>query len=413
MANTFNTNKNAPGIIAKAAAKMLADELAFTKSIAKADESDYNGKNGYSAGDTIYVSKPARFIPQSAFDITSTMQDIKEEKVALPLDIISTVGVNVDSLEFATEIELANMVKRVVKPAVSSIAQDVERKMLEKATDAVANSVGTPGSTVFDTDLVLQAREKMNKFLCPKDDERFVLFDSTAGRSAVGARKGLFQSASEIAKQYKQGYVGMADGFNWLENELLNVHTNGNDVTGVAVNDAAVATGATTLAIDGLTNTTGTVTKGQVFTIDGVFAVHPITKQAYPFLQQFVITANATANGSGQVTVSISPAIYSSASGALQNVSALPADNAALVFMGSASTAYTQNLAFHKNAFRMVSVPLVMPVKAEFAAQETVDGITVAVIRDFDVLTRKMITRLDFLGGICADRPEWATRLYS
>lgn len=411
MSNTFNTVKNAPGIIAKAAATMLADELQFTKSIAKADESDYKGKNGYSAGDTIYISKPARFNPQSTFDITSSMQDIVEEKTPLTLDVISTVGVNVDSLEFATEIELRSMIDRVVKPAVSSIAQDVEQRFLEKATQATYNTVGSAGSTVFDTDTVLSARERMNKFLCPKDDNRFVLFDSTAGRSAVNARKGLFQSSSEIAKQYKMGYVGMADGFNWLENELLYVHTNGNDVSGVAVNNASVATGSSTLAVDGLTNTTGTVKKGQVFTIAGVFAVHPITKQVYPFLQQFVVTADATANGSGQATLSISPTIYGSASGALQNVSALPADDAALTFVGVASTAYTQNLAFHRDAFRMVSVPLIMPVKAEFAAQETVDGITVAIIRDFDVKTRKMITRLDFLGGLCADRPEFACRI--
>lgn len=411
MANVFNTSKDAPGIIAKAAAKMLADELQFVKSIAKADEKDYKGKNGYSAGDTIYVSKPARFIPQTTFDITSSQQDIVEEKVALTLDTISTVGVNIDSSQFASEIDVKTVIKRVVKPAMSSIAQDVEQRFLEKATDATFNSVGTAGSTTFDTDTILSSREKLHKSLCPKDSERYFLGDSTAMRSAVNARKGLFQSSTEIDKQYKMGYIGTSDGFHWMENELLNTHTLGNDVTGVAVNDAAAATGASTLAVDGLTTTTGTVTKGSVFTIAGVNAVHPITKQDMGFLQQFVVTADATADGSGEATLSISPTIYSSASDGLQNVSALPADDAALVFVGSASTAYTQSLSYHKNAFRCVSVPLIMPQNAEFAAQETVDGITVAVIRDFDVNTRKMITRIDFLGGLVADRPEWACRI--
>jgi len=411
MANVFNTNKDAPGIIAKAAAKMLADELQFTKSIAKAPADDYNGKNGYSAGDTIYISKPARFDPQTTFDITSSVQDIKEEKVALALDTISTIGVDIDSSQFASEIQVAQVINRVVKPAMSSIAQDVENRFLQKATQATYNLVGTAGSTVFDTDTVLAAREKMNKYLCPKDDGRFVLFDSTAGRSAVNARKGLFQSASNVAEQYKMGYVGMADGYKWLENELLYQHTNGADVA-VAVEATVLtpATGATQLGVDGVTSG-ATIKKGSVFTIADVYAVHPITKQTQPFLQQFVVTADVTETSGNSVTMSISPTIYSSASGALQNVSALPADEAAVTFVGSASTTYTQNLAFHSEAFRMVSVPLIMPTNAEFAAQETVDGITVAIVRDFDVKTRKMITRLDFLGGLAAVRPEWACRI--
>lgn len=411
MANNFNTLQNAPGVIAKAAAKMLHDELHFCKSIAKADESDYKGKNGYSAGDTILISKPPRFTAQRGdFDITGNIQDSTEEKTPLKLDILSTVPIQADSLEFASEIELKSYIKRVIQPAVNTVAHDVEQQVLDAATIQTYNSVGTPGSNTFDTDAILSAREKMNKFLAPKDDNRFLLLDSTAGRKAVGARKGLFQSSDEIAKQYKKGLVGLADGYTWLESEMLHVHTNGNDVTGVAV-DGSVATGASTIHVDGLTTTTGTIAKGSVFTIDGVYAVHPITKQAYTFLQQFTVLEDVTADGTGDADISISPAIYSSASKGLQNVSALPADDAALTFVGTADQARVESIAFHKEAFRMVSVPLIMPTKAEFAVQETYKGITVAVVRDWDQLQRKMVTRVDFLGGLAAVRPEHACRL--
>jgi hypothetical protein len=412
MANTFNTLKNAPGVIAKAAAKMLHDEIQYTKSVAKADESDYDGKNGYSAGDTIYISKPARFIPQQNFNITSTMQDITEEKVPLVLDTISTVGVNIDSFEFATAVDLKSVVNRVVKPAVQAIAQDVEARFLAKMKNAVYNSVGTPGSTVFDPDTILSARETMNKYLCPKDDNRFFLSDSTANRSAVNARKGLFQSASEIASQYKQGVVGMADGFKWLENELLATHTRGTATGALTVTTTVSVEGQATINLTG----TGaqTLKAGDVFTINGVQAVHPITKKVYAGrLQQFVVTADNTAAAGAYTGVAISPALYTVASKGLQNIDAFPQSGATVTLVGTASQSSTQNLAFHKNAFRMVSVPLVMPTKAEVAAQETYEGITVALIRDFDVLQRRMITRLDFLGGITADRPEWACRIQS
>lgn len=413
MANAEITMKNA-GVIAKLAAGTLRDTLQVFKTVDQASPDDYKGKNGYGAGDTIKVSVPSVYSPQQAFDITSSIQDVKERSVDLTADLISTIGLSFGSAELATDIDVKNLYERVVKPAVTSLATDVENRIVQKFTQGVYQSVGTAGSVNGDTDTVLQARGLLSRQLCPKDNGRFLAFDNTMMRSAVNARKGYFQSSEEVSKQYKQGYIGSADGFTWLESELCYQHTNGADVTGVAVEASVLtpATGASTLGVDGLTaSTTGIVKKGSVFTIAGVYDVHPLTKIASPMLKQFVVTADATSDGSGQATLSISPTIYSSASGSLQNVSALPADEAAITFVGAASTTYTQGLAFHKSAFRVVSLPLEMPQNAEFAVQETVDGITVAIIRAFDVLQRRYITRLDFLGGGVVVRPEWACRI--
>ncbi len=408
MANTHNTIKGGPGLFLKAAAQLLEDELQFTKSIAKAPAEDYNGKNGYSAGDTVYISKPSRYVPGTSFDITSSIQDSTEEKVALVLDTISTVGMSIDSFEFATEVDLRNSVERFAKPAASAIAQNIEQRLLQKATQATYNLVGTAGSTQFAPDDVLSAREKMSKYLCPKDNGRFFLQDSTAGRLAVGSRKGLFQSGSNIAEQYKTGMIGVADGFNWLENELLYVHTRGTATGSHTVTTTISAQGAAAIAITGTGSQT--LKKGDVFTVASVYAVHPITKQAYPFLQQFVVTADATASGGAYGAVSVSPAIYTT--GSLQNVNRFPTSSDVVTLVGSLSTSYTQNLCFHKDAFRMVSVPLVMPTKAEIAEQiTTAGGMTVALVRDFDILKRRMVTRLDVLAGIAAVRPEWSCRI--
>lgn len=413
MPNAFNTIKSAGQVLAKAAAQEFVDNLKFGKSIAKADETDFDGKNGYKAGDTIQISKPARFIPQSgSFDITSTKRDIVEERTPLALDIMQTVGLSLNSMEEATEMGLKSLINRAIRPAARSLAQFVEQDLLLRATQATGNLVGTAGSTAFTVADIQAAKVVMNENLCPIDDERYLLLTSRSGAAAVDARKGLFQSSEEIAKQYKGGYIGMADSFNWMENELLHNHTNGNDVTGVTVN-AAPAEGATSIALTGLTNTTGTVTKGSVFTMAGVFRVHPITKQVTNQLQQFVVTANATANGSGVATVSVYPAFYAGATDGRRNIGALPASSAAVVFSGVASTGYIQNMAFHKEAFRMASVPLMMPKNVEMAEQFTVDGFTVAIVQAFDVNKREMVTRLDFLGGLAAVRPEWACRITS
>jgi len=411
MTNTINNMKDAPGVIAKMGAQMLADKVQFCKTIDKADKSDFDGKNAYRAGDTITISKPARFVPSTGADITSSIQGIVEEKTSLTLDTRSVVPVQLDSAEVFTELGLASWTKRVLDPAISSIAQDVESRFLAKAIDASYHTAGTAGANTYDTDTLLEAGQKINESACPDLDNRFALLNPLANRKAVNARKGLFNSSDELSAQYKKGYMGTADGFDFLSNNLLGTHTNGTDVTGALVNDGAVAEGASSIAVDGLTNAS-TATKGSVFTIAGVFKVHPVTKVTLADLEEFVVTADATVNGSGEVTLAISPSLYAGSNG-LQNVSALPADNAALTFVGDASTGYGQSLAYHKSAFRMVSVPLMLPSDAHLAAQETVDGMTVRVWLASDVLTDTMTARIDFLGGLAPVRPEWSTRFYN
>lgn len=413
MADTIQTIKANTKKLAKMAAADLADNIHFFKSAEKFEGDAFKpDAGGHSPGDTVSVRIPAKYtVGTTSFDLTSALQDVKETSVNATLDVIGTVGFDLDSQQLAHDVDLGRIYDRFIRGAVMDIAASVENQMIQKATQATYNLVGTAGSTIVDPDTVMSGREKLGKYLAPqKGTDRTFLMDSTAMRSAVNANKGLFTFGK---KEYSQGYIGDAHGFSWLENELLYQHTNGNDVGSIAIEASvlAPATGATSVGVDGLTITTGTVKKGSVFTIAGVYAVHPQTKVAYPFLQQFVVTADATADGSGQATLSISPTIYSSASGSLQNVSALPADEAAITFVGAASTTYTQSLMFHKKAFRVASVPLVLPTAVEFAEQASEDGMNIAIIRAFDPLTRKMITRLDFLGLVVPVRPEWACRV--
>jgi len=405
MVNAINNIQNAPGIIAKMAASMLADKTQFCKSIDKSEISDFDGKNGYNAGQSIQINVPARFTPGNTADITGSIQSIVEQKVTLSLNTLSNVPIALTSAEIQNDLSLKSWAKRVLEPAVSAIAQDVENRFIATATNETYNLVGTAGSTVFNVATILSAKTSMDINLAPIDDKRCLLLNSSATASAVNARSGLFQDASSISAQYKKGVMGISDGFTYKSNELLNVHTNGT-MGGTPLVNGAAQTGAS--LITDTWGATGTITKGTVFTIAGVFTVHPITKVATSTLQQFVVKADATAVLTA-ATLSISPSIITT--GSTQNVSASPANNAVITPVGVASASYTQNLAFHKSAFRMVSVPLVKPNGTDLAAQETVDNITIRVIRDYDVLTDKLIMRLDFLGGIAAVRPEWACRI--
>lgn len=413
MSNVTITNANAPGIVAKLSAGQLADNAMFCKTVSKEDASVF-GKDFENAqpGQTIYVKKPSRYTVGSSLDLTSAIQDNVEEKVALTLDKVCSIGVKMSSLEIAYDKGIKKWNNDFLKPAMNAMAAEMDKWALDKAVKATYNYVGTAGTTPAAVLTYLQANQKLTEFLAPEDNDRYCFLNPDANTATSDARKGLFQNDAEIAKIYKMGYVGQGQGMTYVQSNLLPTITNGNDVTGVAVEASVVtpATGATTLGVDGLTNTTGTVKAGSVFTISGVNAVHPLTKQDLGYAQQFVVTADATANGSGQATLSISPTIYSSASGALQNVTALPADEAAITFFGTADAQYKQNLALHKEAFRLCTVPLHLPTGMEFAARDTKDGISVAVVRGFDIRTREEIMRFDVLAGGVAVRPEWMAR---
>lgn len=407
MANIIDTVKYATTIISKMAAGMLEDEFQFLKTIDKEPDESFSQVNGYNPGDTINISKPARFTMGSTADVTSTIQDVIEQKVPLALTNQRNVAVNLTSAEIATDLSLKSWAKRILQPAVSSLAQGIEAECLSTAKNAVYQSVGTAGSTVFDTNTMLSARTKLKESLVP-GTELFALLNSSATQSASNARKGLFNNQAELAKTYKSGAIGAADGFSYLENNLLPSHTNGNDIV-FEVRTTVSTQGSTTLVVEALTANTGTITAGEVFTIAGVYSVHPITKVSTGQLQQFVSTTSVTADASGYATLTVSPAMYTT--GSQQNIASFPQDGDAITPVGSASTSYFQNFAYAPSAFRFASAPLVLPDGTDMASQSTVNGITVRVIRDYLPLTDKMLMRIDVLYGFVAVRPEWACRI--
>ena len=176
------------------------------------------------------------------------------------------------------------------------------------------------------------------------------------------------------------------------------------------------STNSQSLVTDGWSNSVANLlTAGEVFTIAGVFAMNPVPgegttgKQQMSYWQQFTVLSAASSNGSGQATLTISPAII--IDGPYQTVSAAPADNAAITMVGTAATAYPQNIVMHKNALALVMCPLELPDGVEFKARETHKGLSVRVVKQYDISADDDIIRLDVLYGWKAIYPDLAVRL--
>lgn len=407
MTNAVLTAKNAPGVTAKLVAAHLKEKAKFIKSISKESSSlwaeQYKTAN---PGDTVYVKKPARMTVGSTIDVTSTIQDLLEEKVPLVLNKVANVAFKMNSLETAYDRPIKEWNDSFVEPAMNALAAEMDRWALSTSVLGTANLVGTAGTPPGAVLGFLQAGQKIYENIAPEGSDMFGMINPATNTNTVDARKGLFQKSDRIAEQYAQGYIGQGEGFEYMRSNLLPTITNGT-ATGAHTVTTTALTAATTLAITG--TGTQTLKAGQVFTITGFYDVHPLTKVSTGQLKQFVITADATASG-GAYTVSISPTIYGPTSGSLQNISALPTSSSVVNLFGVLSTAYQQNLMYHPEAFRFVSIPLYTPANRDFAASENIDGINVRVLRDFDIRTSESIMRFDILGGIAIVRPEWACR---
>lgn len=408
MANTTLT----ADIIAKEAVMMLDNNLVAAKQVYRGYENEFDKKiNGYEVGDTISIRKPTDFTVTDG--ATMTTQDVVEGKTTIQINKRKHVAFKFTSQDLTLKIgELAD---RVMKPAMIQLANQIDKDVLALYS-SVPNWVGTPGQTVNAYTDFAKAPERLDELAVPPD--RAALMSPADHWGLLGSQTGLYiQDAAKGA--YRNGSLGMIGGVDTFMSQNIPTHTVGVATGTPLVNGAAqVSTYASvkdtmtqTLNTDGWTNsTTGILKAGDVFTIANVYAVNPVTKATLPFLKQFTVTADADSGAStGPAALTIYPAIITS--GAYQNVSAAPADNAAITVVGTGGTGYRQNLVFHKNAFALVMVPLIKPPGAVDVARQTYNGISVRVVPVYDGTNDESSYRLDVLYGVKAIDPRLATRL--
>ena len=393
-----------PTMVTRKALAILHSKLNFIGSINRQYDDSY-AKTGAKIGSTLKVRLPNEYTVRK--NATLAAQDTKESSVDLVMANQWGVDISFSSVELT--LDLDDFAARVLEPAMAVLASNIEAEAIKMYAD-VWNTVNTAG-TDHPKNLSdwLAARGRLNECLAPKDGNRFFALNSVAMAAIVDALKGLWNPQAAISDQFRDGVMGKAIGFTWLENDLILRHTTGTRDNTTPVTDGEQPDGST-LKLKGFDND-ATVKKGDVFTIGGVYAVHPETKQSLGYLQQFTVTADhATASGAGTMAaMPISPALISS--GAKQNISNKPAGNQAITFVGDASSAYAQNLAYHRDAFAFVTADLEMPKGVDFAAREVYDGISMRIVRQYSISDDTFPCRIDVLFGCKAIRPQLACRV--
>lgn len=269
--------------------------------------------------------------------------------------------------------------------AATSMAEKIDAYILQKAVLASADWTGD-GSTSIDEWVDAAAAYARLKENGVDDSDLSYIFNHT-DEMKLGDQVVKLPGPDQFSTTtFRKGFSGELNGIRSMFTNQLPVLTVGTraataeaTVDGAAqnVNYADVAKAGTVNGRHMTQNLvladagTKTYKAGEVFTIPGVFA-YDNRKQAPVSparLQQFTVVADATAVG-GAVTLTIFPAIIVPGSGTGDNinintahatVTAAPANDAVLTFIGASSTTLSPRVLIQKQAVVVNTVPLILP----------------------------------------------------
>lgn len=379
-----------------------------------------NGQQMERSSDQIW--RPMPYIAQSfdGSDATSNFGD--NTQLAVP----STIGYQKHSTALLTAKELRDQLQenRLGTAAAQKLASDINVSVLTVASNqgTIVAPISTAATGYSD---VSEADALMNEQGVMMEDRNFAL--SSRDYNGMAADLAARQTMIEIPTQaYRRSYVGEVAGFQTFKMDYANRLTAaaGSSVVINGANQyhtpAATSTAATgeTSNVDNryqnlaITVGSGTVKVGDAFTIAGVNAVHHITKQDTGQLKTFRIVEIVSGAG-GTGTVKISPAIVSNggstdAEAQYQNVTATPADGAAITFLNIADAAV--NCFWHREAIELLPASLAVPTDAgaDIMRATTDQGVELVMQKQFDIDTQKTKYRWDTLYGVVMAQPEMA-----
>ncbi|NBU32881.1 MAG: hypothetical protein EBS36_06930 [Actinobacteria bacterium] len=389
-------------MITRKALEILENNLVLTRNVNRQYDDSF-AVEGAKIGSTLRIRLPDRALVTDGAALQ--VQDDNEQFTTLTVASQKHIGVNFTSAELTMQLD--DFAERVLKPRISQLASSIDADVAN-AYKSIGNTVGTPGTTPATSLVLLQAQQKLNENAAVMSP-RYATVNPAANAGLVEGMKGLFNPTDTVSRQFKNGMMGMGVlGFDEVNmSQSIKQHTTGTRIATGNTTGAAVTTeGSSTLT---LTVGSGeTITVGDVFTIADCYAVNPQTRESTGSLFQFVALASSTSTTTATVTV----APMYSATHALATMLTLPATAKAVVFVGAASTQYPQNLVYHKDAITFATADLLLPQGVDMAARAVHNGISLRVVRQYDINNDRMPCRIDVLYGFSTIRPQMACRIW-
>lgn len=359
--NTFLTMQE----IADRAALRLTEKFAMPGLVYS--EPTLDGMYG-NKGLVVQVRKPATFTAV-AFSSTISAEAITESSVNVTLDKIADVSVAITSKEMTCNID--DFQYQVIDGAMVAIAKQIQDNLLGLYTEVYSFS-GTSGTAASALANIANAAQKLDEQYVP-DDMRNAVWSpaSVAGlRQVAGIVNALNSGTTETLRK---GTIGTVYGIDNYGIQTVPTHTAGGYT---ALADVKIASTAGTKAAV-LTSTAGSSSAALV-----VGDLIQITGGS-----QHVVTAASGNASSGVVTIAIEPAMPTTHTAT------------AITFPDVTYRSHKANLVFHRNWAALVSKPMFLPADKD-SAYATWNGMTVRVVRGYDMSTKTDTISFDVLYGV-------------
>jgi len=390
-------------MITRKALEILENNLVITRNVNRQYDDSF-AVEGAKIGSTLRIRLPDRALVTDGAALQ--VQDDNEQFTTLTVASQKHIGVNFTSAELTMQLD--DFAERVLKPRISQLASSIDADVAN-AYKSIGNTVGTPGTTPSTSLVLLQAQQKLNENAAVMSP-RYATVNPAANAGLVEGMKGLFNPTDTISKQFRNGMMGTGvlgfDEIN-MSQSIKQFTTGTRAATGGTVTTTVSSEGATSIALT--VGSAVTVKAGDVFTVADCYAVNPQTRESTGSLFQFVALADATAVSTA-ITVTVAP-IYTAAN-ALATVDSFPTAAKAVVFVGAASTQYAQNLVYHKDAITFATADLLLPQGVDMAARAVHNGISLRIVRQYDINNDRMPCRIDVLYGFSTIRPQMGCRIW-
>ena len=403
--------------ITNEALMVLENELTFTGEVDR-NYDDQFAVVGAKIGQTVNVRRPGRFIGTTGPALN--VEDFNETSVPVTLSTQFHVDTQFTTQDLALSLDMFS--DRVLKPAIATIANKMDRDGLVMAKNNTANIVGTAGTAPTGLITYLTAAAYLDSEGAPRDGRRSVIVEPFTSATIVDSLKGLFVPTAQISSQYTKGLMGRdSGGMNWRMDQNVVSQTFGSYASATLSCNVTTATGflssgwaySSTITV-GATSAAATLNQGDTFTIAGVYAVNPQNRQTYGNkLRSFVVQSTTAIGSGGTASVTVVPAVITA--GQFQNVSITSTGSQTVTPFNNTGTVSAQNILMHRNAFTLACADLELPEGVHFAgrASDKEIGLSMRVVRQYTINNDSIPTRLDVLYGWAPLYPELACRIAS
>ena len=402
--------------ITNEALMVLENELTFTGQVDR-NYDDQFAVVGAKIGQTVNVRRPGRFL--GAIGPNLVVEDFNETSVPVTLSTQFQVSTQFTTQDLALSLDMFS--DRILKPAIATVANKMDRDGLLVAKNNTANIVGTAGTAPTGLITYLTAAAYLDSEGAPRDGRRSVTIEPFTSSTIVDSLKGLFVPTTQISSQYTKGLMGRdSGGMNWYMDQNVVSQTFGSYASATLSCNVTTATGFLTSGwayssniTIGATSAAATLNQGDTFTIAGVYAVNPQNRQSYGKLRNFVVQSTTAIGSGGTATVTVVPAVITA--GQFQNVSVTSTGSQTVTPFNNIGIVSPQNILMHRNAFTLACADLELPEGVHFAgrASDKELGLSIRVVRQYTINNDSIPTRLDVLYGWAPLYPELACRIAS